>query len=181
MSFTSRGFTIVELLVVIVIIAILAAIAVTTFRGVQNRAQDTARISDVKAIQRALEVYKADKGSYPVTTASPLGACSTLGSGYSYSFATDDSWMRVLETDALSFNAPVPAKNDCTSYYRYLYRAPGTVYGCTLTTGYYVLQVFGAAGAVVPSDSASFKPCPASTVTWGATSTIWTFGKFENE
>ncbi len=43
-----QGFTLVELLIVIVVIAILAAIVISTFAGVQARARDTERQTDVK-------------------------------------------------------------------------------------------------------------------------------------
>lgn len=59
------GFTIVELLIVIVVIAILAAISVVAFTGVQARARDSGRIAKVKDLAKALELYKVDNGRYP--------------------------------------------------------------------------------------------------------------------
>lgn len=59
------GFTIVELLIVIVIIGILAAITVVAFNGVQQRARDSARSSDIASVRKALELYRADNGIYP--------------------------------------------------------------------------------------------------------------------
>lgn len=50
-----KGFTIVELLVVIVVIGILALITVTTFSGVTQRSRDAKRESDIKAIHGQLE------------------------------------------------------------------------------------------------------------------------------
>ena len=46
-----RGFTIVELLIVIVVIGILAAITVVAFNGVQRKARDTDRKSDVASLK----------------------------------------------------------------------------------------------------------------------------------
>lgn len=60
----SYGFTLVELMVVITIIAILSVVGVTVFSGVQKSARDTKRRVDVDAIAKALEVNKTS--SYQV-------------------------------------------------------------------------------------------------------------------
>ena len=60
-----EGFTIVELLIVIVVIGILAALVITTFTGIQQKARDTERTTDVKAIHGQVEAYYAQNGSYP--------------------------------------------------------------------------------------------------------------------
>lgn len=62
------GFTIVELLIVIVVIGILAAIVITTFTGVQKKARDADRKSDANAIYSQVEVYFAQNGKYPTLT-----------------------------------------------------------------------------------------------------------------
>lgn len=59
------GFTIVELLIVIVVIGILAALVVTTFSGIQKKARDTERETDIKAVHGQLEAYYAQEGRYP--------------------------------------------------------------------------------------------------------------------
>lgn len=63
---SQKGFTIVELLIVIVVIGILAALVLNTFSGVQKRARDTQRQTDVNAIATQLEVYYNDNAGYPV-------------------------------------------------------------------------------------------------------------------
>jgi len=60
-----KGFTIVELLIVIVVIGILAALVITTFSGVQRKARNTERETDVKAIHGQVEAYYAQNGRYP--------------------------------------------------------------------------------------------------------------------
>jgi type II secretion system protein G len=60
-----KGFTIVELLIVIVVIAILAAISIVAYNGIQQRARDTKRASDIGQVKKMLELYKADVGAYP--------------------------------------------------------------------------------------------------------------------
>lgn len=59
------GFTIVELLIVIVVIGILAAIVITTFTGVQKKGRDADRKSDINSLYSQIEVYFAENGMYP--------------------------------------------------------------------------------------------------------------------
>lgn len=59
------GFTIVELLIVIVVIGILAALVVTTFSGIQRKARDSERQTDINAIHGQVEAYYAQNGRYP--------------------------------------------------------------------------------------------------------------------
>src|SRR3954467_14426565 len=61
----SSGFTIVELLIVIVVIGILAALVIVTYNGIQQKARDTERKTDVKAVQGQLEAYWANNAKYP--------------------------------------------------------------------------------------------------------------------
>lgn len=64
------GFTIVELLIVIVVIGILAAITIVSFNGVQNRANDAAVKSDLANTAKVFRMYAAEHSDlYPVGTA----------------------------------------------------------------------------------------------------------------
>lgn len=60
-----KGFTIVELLIVIVVIGILAALVITTFTGIQQKARNTERTTDIKALHGQIEAYYAQNGFYP--------------------------------------------------------------------------------------------------------------------
>lgn len=60
-----KGFTILEILVVIVIIGILAAIALPKFAGVREDANVAVTKSNLKSIQTAVERYQLDTGTYP--------------------------------------------------------------------------------------------------------------------
>ncbi len=60
-----QGFTIVELLIVIVVIGILAALVITTFTGINKKARDTERTTDIKALHGQIEAYYAQNGKYP--------------------------------------------------------------------------------------------------------------------
>ena len=67
------GFTIVELLIVIVVIAILAAITIVAYNGIQARAKDSRVQSDIQSVAKKIELYAVDNGSYPST-----GSLSTV-------------------------------------------------------------------------------------------------------
>lgn len=62
---TTSGFTIVELLIVIIVIAILAAISIVAYNGIQQRAQNIQTINAVKVYQKALIQYAIDNHAYP--------------------------------------------------------------------------------------------------------------------
>lgn len=102
---SQRGFTIVELLIVIVVIAILAAITIVAFNGIQSRAENTKTVSAVAAWVKALHSYKAEKGEYPT-----MNSC--LGSPTTYTNAFDgrcwapntSSWS--VQTNFLNAVAP---------------------------------------------------------------------------
>ena len=59
------GFTIVELLVVIVVIGILALLVITTYSGIQQKARNSKRQTDVQSIQTQLEAFFSQNGYYP--------------------------------------------------------------------------------------------------------------------
>lgn len=68
------GFTIVELLIVIVVIAILAAIIVVAYSGVTNRAAEAGVKEDLRTAKTQLELEKIEEGAYPQTLPAPIGA-----------------------------------------------------------------------------------------------------------
>jgi prepilin-type N-terminal cleavage/methylation domain-containing protein len=98
-SYSQKGFTLVEMLIVIAIIAILASVALVSVRGVRSSANDTKRISDLNKVQQQLEVYYTKNGSYPATPAnwaalgtalgSTLSNDNDINSGRTYEYAAD--------------------------------------------------------------------------------------------
>lgn len=72
----SVGFTIVELIIVVAVIAILATITILTYNGTQKSARDTSRDVTARAVIDGLELYWAKNGQYP-------NACGVLNTGCS--------------------------------------------------------------------------------------------------
>ena len=101
---TEHGFTIVELLVVIVVIAILAAITIVAFNGIQQRARDSQRSADIATIAKALEIYYLDQGGYPA------GQCTincSINGGWSTT--ADGSWANLKSKLVPNYISALPA------------------------------------------------------------------------
>jgi type IV pilus assembly protein PilA len=64
----NRGFTIVELLIVIVVIGILALLVITTYSGIQAKARNAKRQTDVQSLQTQVEAFFSQNGYYPSLT-----------------------------------------------------------------------------------------------------------------
>jgi len=65
---SKKGFTLIELLVVIAIIGLLATLAVVALNNARAKSRDAKRVSDIKQVQTALELYYSDQGGYPWQT-----------------------------------------------------------------------------------------------------------------
>ena len=90
----SKAFTLIELLMVIAIIGILAALIIVSLQGATNKARDATRISDVASISKAVEMYKAENDSYP----SPYNELIVAGSGIG-SFLISKGYLTTVPTD----------------------------------------------------------------------------------
>jgi len=69
----SRGFTLIELLVVIAIIGILSSVVLASLNTARTKGQDAARISNVKSLKTALEMYYDDNNGYPTPSGTSNG------------------------------------------------------------------------------------------------------------
>ncbi len=81
----SKGFTIVELAIVIAVIGILTVITVASYKGVQDRTSNAQIIDGARQYYDAIQIYKTRYGMYPKTTGEVNGdyiAMACLGTGY---------------------------------------------------------------------------------------------------
>lgn len=123
-----QGFTIVELLIVIVVIGILAAITIVAFNGVRDRSQWARVQSELASINKAIKMYHAQYGEYPSPTATPPSW------GWRYSCATDPGSSTVTafiaQLSAVSPNLPQAPCTDSasTSNDTWLYGSDGAEY-----------------------------------------------------
>ena len=90
---TIRGFTLLEILVSITIVAVLTAIGIVSYSSVNKRSRDVKRKSDLEQIRSALEMYRSDNGGYPNIGAGFLSA-SGLGT-----YLVDTGYMPAVPTD----------------------------------------------------------------------------------
>lgn len=87
-SYNKSGFTIVELLIVIVVIGILAAISIVAYSGVQQRATIASLVSDLDNASKRLKLDQIDNGTYPATVSladGGNGLKSSTSTSYQYS------------------------------------------------------------------------------------------------
>lgn len=172
-----KGFTIVELLIVIVVVAILAAISIVAYNGVQGRALDSRRLSDIKKIHQGVELYRVQNGTFP-----PVTSGNTDSTGWEVSYTASNSFIPPLVTSGIMSTIPFDPVNDSSSYYRYFRYTAGTNF-CDSTKGqFYVLQVRKTSNTVKIGDGGPGFTCTngSGTRNW-ALEGVWTVGGFINE
>ncbi|MBL8158841.1 prepilin-type N-terminal cleavage/methylation domain-containing protein [Candidatus Saccharibacteria bacterium] len=130
----ASGFTIVELLIVIVVIGILAAIVLNSFSNSQKQARDAKRMTDLTAIVKAVRSYGASTGAFPAVTANP-GI-----DGWEVSTDPAGSFIESLVTARLFNEVPVDPTNNSQYTYRY-YRYAGGSYNCNGGQSYFVVAI----------------------------------------
>lgn len=137
-----RGFTLIELLVVIAIIGLLASIVLVSLNTARGKARDTKRLSDIRQIIIALEMFYDSYGRYPNNSDGISGAGECVGNGVS----CGDS--NAFESAISDFMAAVPAdpRHNCPdsssscggSYYYYAYDYAHS--GCDPVIGFHLFE-----------------------------------------
>lgn len=126
------GFTLIELVVVISILAILAGALIPRVTNRMAQSRDARRLSDVQAIKAAVDQYYVDKGVYP--------AAQQNAAFGGWDVSHDNDFIPTLVSEGY---LPAPAKdplNDDTYHYRYFVYDKGTA-GCKSDGKFYVLGI----------------------------------------
>ncbi len=116
-----KGFTLVELLVVIAIIALLSTLSVVALNSARTKARDARRLSDIKQIRTALDMYFDSNLTYPAN-------CAGLGSSSNCMCLTSNGWKDInCSGGGTIFMQKVP-KDPGTYSYDYTMQGSGASY-----------------------------------------------------
>ena len=129
---SKSGFTLVELVVVILILAVLAGVLVPRVTDRLASARDSRRLQDCQQIQKAIEQYYLDKAAYP--------AAKQNGAYGGWDVSQDGDLIPELVKTGYLKEAPKDPLNNDTYHYRYYVFAKGTS-GCVGPSDFYVLGI----------------------------------------
>lgn len=147
-NFLNKGFTLVELMVVIGIIGILSSIVYANLSSSKSVARDSLRKTDLKNMELAVKLYKAQTGHYPIGCKGS-GAWSGALSG---SYSCGANYIVGLTPDFISV-LPSDAHYPSTANVGYIYRSDGN--------DYKIMAHQSVESAKIKSFSDEFARCPS--------------------
>lgn len=121
MKINRRGFTLIEILVTVTVIALLTMVGVVSYSATNKRSRDSKRKSDIEQMRQALEMYRADNGSYPAPAVgwNELTQLST--------YLVDKGYLTAIPAD------PIPTVPLQKYYYQPTNQMAGLYYGYCLS------------------------------------------------
>jgi type II secretion system protein G len=139
----TSGFTLIELLVVIAIIALLSSVVMTSMASTRMKGRNATRMTSLKTIQTALELYFTNNNAYPTTGGAWWGVCvnglsKTTSGATAYIPGLTPTYISKLPTDPI---------NDLTLWHGYIYRSDGI--------NYKLLSIYSPEGTLNPSSPLS--------------------------
>lgn len=156
-----NGFTLIELLVVISVIGLLSTLAVIGLDNSRKKARDARRVSDMKQIQTAIEMYTNDHGGKYFSTGGTTRCLGIPSTEQCWGGFTGDDALNAALTPYLS-KIPVDPLYGTRSYNTYIYQSPGTnAYPGFTDSGLYAI-------AFAPDESPDASPELCLGWTWGA-------------
>ncbi len=166
---TSKAFTLIELLVVIAIIGLLSLVVSASINSARVKARDARRLSDIRQIQNALELYYDKYGRYPTPDYDGCGGWDTGSQDYPLLNGRMD--------EDIMYPVPVdPSKSGNCTGYRYFRYGAGTS-GCDASKGaFYVLGIVDIEGSGRPHSDSPGWSCPSRN--WQS-EFDWVVGQFE--
>jgi len=163
------GFTLIELLVVIAIISLLSSIIMASVSSAREKARDSKRISDIRQVQIAIDLYYDENGQYPTPD---FDGCGGWDIGNNTLPFLNGKLNGIMDNPP---NDPI-ATGNCSGYRYYRYNA-GTS-GCDVSNGsFYVLGITEMETSGMPHPYSPGWSCPGRD--WQA-DMEWVTGKFEN-
>lgn len=133
-----KGFTIVELLIVIIIIGILAALVIVAYTGIQNRANDAAVQSDLRNVGQKVMTFYATEGKYPLSTTELSGLnlkVSKDAYGHHYVVSGINNYNMAYCVDATNNDFVIVAASKSGNVYRFKDGSVKTGVGPLVTAG----------------------------------------------
>jgi len=167
LSKNKQGFTIVELLIVIVVIGILAAITIVAFNGVQKRAADAAVKSEVTSALKQISVFATTNGdTYPTAI-----TCPTPAAGEACVLANTKSTVVYAQTADTRKSFCLSATNTSGASYYVTEAGKVSSGSCSLKSCYEIQQAGGSTGSgnywIRPTGSTSSIPVYCDMATSG--------------
>lgn len=123
----NKGFTFIELMVVIAIIGVLSTVVMAGAASTRKSARVAQRVSDIKRVQSALDLYYSNNKAYPSTGGSWRGVCQSFNGGGAYT-ANNGQVIPGLAPDYILMVPTDPQTSASNDSNCYLYASNGTDY-----------------------------------------------------